>query len=300
MKRTPQRMKDVHSVFMRRSLHRKKNINNGLGGDCLRGNDNLKLRWDRLIPSAAVVFANEWYHGSIVGKAKRKLHNSKQHTFCFKSSLASESSDRLCDFDDQTEQILQTKTTQKIFRQFANTAQTESKLTNNIHSHLRCSSEMNFRSTLIKTLPIHCYDQRSRSPTFKLKKTCNLAKSPRLTLTTQKMVDAKQAWFLCEATFPACLVYFKSKMADCKRLSGQEKIVYFWLWFWGIPDVIAFITIWCLKINLIIGILKAKFVTSHLQKIFISFLLIVWIFRLWDILKVLLFSEKYDPLFCLS
>ena len=58
MKRTPQRMKDVHSVFMRRSLHRKKIINNGLGGDCLRadlvegthlltmlrGNDNLKLR----------------------------------------------------------------------------------------------------------------------------------------------------------------------------------------------------------------------------------------------------------------
>lgn len=107
---------------------------------------------------------------------------------------------------------------------------------------------MNFRSTLIKTLPIHCYDQRSRSPTFKLKKTCNLAKSPRLTLTTQKMVDAKQAWFLCEATFPACLVYFKSKMADCKRLSGQEKIVYFWLWFWGIPDVIAFITIRCFKL----------------------------------------------------
>ena len=80
-----------------------------------------------------------------------------------------------------------------MFRQFANTAQTESKLTNNIHSHLRCSSQMNFRSTLIKTSPIHCYDHRSRSPTFKLKKTCNLAKSPRLTLTTQKMVDAKQA-----------------------------------------------------------------------------------------------------------
>lgn len=140
---------------------------------------------------------------------------------------------------------------------------------------------MNFRSTLIKSLQIHCYDHRSLSPTFKLKKTCNLAKSPRLTLTTQKMVDAKQAWFLFGSfvnlrSRPA-LCTSKSKMAVFKRISGKEKIVYFWLWFWGIPDVIAFITIWCFKINLIIGILKAKLVTSHLQKIFISFLLIVWI-----------------------
>ena len=43
-----------------------------------------------------------YIYGSIIGIAKRKIHNSKQYTLCFKSSLASESSDRLCDFDDQT------------------------------------------------------------------------------------------------------------------------------------------------------------------------------------------------------
>lgn len=43
-----------------------------------------------------------YIYGSIIGVAKHKIHNSKQYTLCFKSSLASESSDRLCDFDDQT------------------------------------------------------------------------------------------------------------------------------------------------------------------------------------------------------
>ena len=41
-------------------------------------------------------------NGFIISLAKRKIHNSKQYVLCFKSPLASESSNSLCDFDDQT------------------------------------------------------------------------------------------------------------------------------------------------------------------------------------------------------
>ena len=64
----------------------------------------------------------------------------------------------------------------------------------------------------------------------KCRKRWNLAKSPRLSTTTVKMVDAKQAWFLCEVEFPPCTAHFQSStwrpwtfctrtLEDCKKKS---------------------------------------------------------------------------------
>ena len=68
----------------------------------------------------------------------------------------------------------------------------------------------------------------------KCRKRWNLAKSPRLSKTTLKMVDAKQAWFLCEVEFPPCTAHFqKFNMAavnvlreDARRLQEKECCVH--------------------------------------------------------------------------
>ena len=68
----------------------------------------------------------------------------------------------------------------------------------------------------------------------KCRKRWNLAKSPRLSKTTLKMVDAKQAWFLCEVEFPPYTAHFKKfNMAavnvlhdDARRLQEKECCVH--------------------------------------------------------------------------
>ena len=70
----------------------------------------------------------------------------------------------------------------------------------------------------------------------KCRKRWNLAKSPRLSKTTVKMVDAKQAWFLCEVAFPPCTAHFKKfNMAavnvlheDARRLQ-EKKCCVLWI-----------------------------------------------------------------------